>query len=87
MTLGLVTVEQDLIVAAARLSRAAPTPWDEFLTAFRAYARELAEKLVATPSDTVFVAQGRAQSVAGVAKLFDKCRETTAAIEDNKKKG
>ena len=79
------TPEQDLIVAASRLSRAAPESWDEFLKAFHLYGWDLANQLVASPRDMVYIAQGRAQGVAAVGRLLDKCRETATSMEANKK--
>ena len=79
------TREQELIVASARLARASPESWDEFIKALHLYAWDLAEKLVASPPEIVFVAQGRAQGVAAIGRLFDKCRETAASMEDKKK--
>jgi hypothetical protein len=78
-----VTAEQNLIIAAARLSRASPESWDEFLKAFHLYAWDLAELLVSSPPDMVHIAQGRAQGVAAVSRLLDKCRETAASMDAN----
>ena len=79
------TVDQDLIVAAARLARASPESWDEFLRAFHLYSWDQANLLVAAPPDMVHIAQGRAQGVAAVGRLLDKCRETASSMEANKK--
>ena len=79
------TAEQDLIVAAARLARASPESWDEFMKAFHLYGWDQANQLVAAPLDMVYVAQGRAQGVAAVGRLLDKCRETASSMEANKK--
>ena len=81
------TPEQNLILAAARLSRASPESWDEFMKAFHLYSWDQANLLVASPPDMVYIAQGRAQGVAAVGRLLDKCRETASSMEANKQKG
>ena len=80
------TPDQNLILAAARLSAAAPQSWDDFLKAFHLYSWDLANLLVASPPDMVYIAQGRAQGVAAVGRLLDKCRETAGSMEANKQK-
>ena len=77
------TAEQDLIVAAARLSRASPESWSEFLKAYHLYAWDLANVLVASPLDMVYVNQGRAQGVAQVGRILDNCRAKQEAMDKN----
>ena len=79
------TSEQNLILAAARVARAAPESWDEFVKAHHAYAWGLAERVVASPADVLVVNQGRAQGVSGVSRLLDDCRKTANAMEESKK--
>lgn len=78
------TAEQSLIVVAARLARAAPDSWDEFVRAHHAYEWDLAHRLVMSPPDAVYIAQGRAQGVAGVGRMLEDCRKTAEAMEANK---
>ena len=79
------TPEQVLIVAAARLARAAPDSWDEFVKAHHAFAWDLAQKVVMSPPDALVVNQGRAQGVAGVGRLLTDCARTANAMEETKK--
>ena len=73
VTLSLVTVEQDLIVAAARrLPRRAGTPLGRVSRRRSALTRASSPRSLSPrrPDTVLSVAQGRAQSVASVAKLF-----------------
>ena len=80
------TPEQNLILAAARLSRASPESWDEFLSTFTRYAWDMAEKLVQSPVEVVLVAQGRAQGMMILGKLLTDCQKTASSMEANKQK-
>lgn len=52
-----------LATAAARLSKAAPNGWKEFMDAYAALARERTDACVSAPADKVLNAQGRAQQL------------------------
>ena len=79
------TPEQNLIVAAARVARAAPESWDEFVRAHHAYEWDMAQRVVMSPPDMLVVNQGRAQGAAGVGRLLADCRKTASAMEEAKK--
>lgn len=51
-----------LTPAAARLARAAPNEWKTFLEAIHNYAEARIVECVQSPSDTLHIAQGRAQN-------------------------
>lgn len=50
-----------LATAAARLSRAAPNTWAEFMSAMDEYARERELACIHAPADKVLITQGKAQ--------------------------
>jgi hypothetical protein len=60
----------ELSAVAARLSRAAPNTWDEFIKAFEAYAAVRRDACVQAPADRVLIAQGRAQQCVELSSLF-----------------
>jgi hypothetical protein len=61
----------ELSLAAARLSRAAPNGWDDFLRAMKTYSDwKSADVVAATPAD-IFTAQGRARQCTDLLKLFE----------------
>jgi hypothetical protein len=47
--------------AAARLSKAAPNTWVDFLAALNGYTRERMDACVQAPADKILVTQGKAQ--------------------------
>ncbi len=62
--------KDNLQVAAARLSRAAPNMWAEFLVEMEAYARSRESACVQAPADRVLLAQGGARQVNELLALF-----------------
>jgi hypothetical protein len=78
-----VTAEQELIAASARLARASPESWNEFVKKFNVYSWYLAEVLVASPPDMLVVNQGRAQGVAALGRILATCREKFEAMDKN----
>lgn len=50
-----------LTLAAARLSKAAPNTWQEFIAALEPYAREAELACVRAPADGVLIMQGKAR--------------------------
>ena len=52
----------ELMLAAARLSRAAPNMYAEFLKAFEVFTTQAKDSVVNAASDKVLLAQGRARS-------------------------
>lgn len=65
-----ITSDDKLSIAAAKLQRAAPSLWSEFMDAFSAFSGMRAGEVVQAPPDKVFVAQGRAQQCAEFSTLF-----------------
>ncbi len=59
-----------LTTVAARLSRAAPNTWDDFIAAFEAYTAVRRDACVLAPADKIFVQQGKAQQCAELLSLF-----------------
>lgn len=60
----------ELALAAARLSRAAPNSWVDFVSAFEAYAAVKRDACVQAPADKIFQAQGKAQQCAELSLLL-----------------
>jgi len=65
-----------LTAAAARLSRAAPNSWDDFVAAFELYAAVHRNACVQAPADKIFVQQGKAQNCAELSALFSNAIKT-----------
>lgn len=59
-----------LTMAAARLQRANPNGWKDFMDAFEGVAAAKTKECVQAPPDKVIVAQGRAQQCADLLDLF-----------------
>lgn len=53
--------KDNLLLAAARLSKAAPNTWPDFIAAFEEFARDRESACVQAPSDRVLLAQGMAR--------------------------
>lgn len=62
--------KDNLQVAAARLSRAAPNMWIEFMVELAAYARDRESACVQAPADRVLLAQGGARQCNELFTLF-----------------
>lgn len=73
--------EIPFVVAAARLSRAAPTDWQQFVDAASLYANQQALACIQSPMDILPVAQGRAQNAHRLATLLAECRSLADKIE------
>lgn len=69
----------ELALVAARLSRAAPNTWDEFIKAFEVYATVRKDSCVQAPADKVLLAQGRAQQCVELSSLFRNAIATANA--------
>jgi hypothetical protein len=79
------SADRDLILAAARLSRASPEGWKQFFGAFRAYADQHRDNCIQSPLTTLPVAQGRAQLAAHLQQLFADCHVSADKIEGKRK--
>lgn len=62
--------KDELATVAARLSRAAPNTWVEFIKAFEAYTTERKDGCVQAAADKVLLAQGRAQQCVELSSLL-----------------
>jgi hypothetical protein len=62
--------KDELALAAAHLSRAAPNSWSDFVKAFEALTVERKDNCVQAPADRVLLAQGRAQQCVELSSLF-----------------
>lgn len=74
-----------LTLAAARLARAAPTSWDDFLKALTAVGQERSELCIQAPADQVVLAQGRAQQLIELRTLFTNAVAQANRLEANMK--
>lgn len=63
--------DQELIVKAAGLARAAPQAWSEFILAMNKFATAGAMLCVASPPEQLQRMQGRAQQCAEITTLFE----------------
>lgn len=70
-----------LTPAAARLARAAPKEWNEFLGAYTAYTAEQTAYCIASPLEELPRAQGRAQIAQKTLGILADCLEASNKIE------
>jgi hypothetical protein len=71
--------KDELALAAAHLSRAAPNSWADFVKAFEVYMRVRKDECVQAPADRVLLAQGRAQQCVELSSLFTNAVATANA--------
>lgn len=62
--------KDELASAAARLSRAAPNTWADFMKAFEVYTADLKDACVHAAADKILLTQGRAQQCVDLSSLF-----------------
>lgn len=62
--------KDNLLAAAARVSRAAPNMWAEFMVEMEAYTRSREVACVHAPADRVLLAQGGARQCTELLTLF-----------------
>ena len=74
----------ELALVAARLSRAAPSTWDEFIKIFEAYTADRKDSCVQAPADKILLAQGRAQQCVELSSLFKNAIATANAAAAQK---
>lgn len=68
------TPDEALTVAAAELSSVAPGQWKNFLVALELHSSKRREECMRAPASEIFTAQGRAQEIDFLEKLFSNCR-------------
>lgn len=73
--------DNEFLLKAAALARAAPTQWDEFLSAFKDYAARRRDECVQAPSDRIFLAQGHAQRCNVLLNELTDCRKHADNIQ------
>ena len=73
--------KDELILAAARLKRAAPTSYKEFEKALSDMTSEAMALCVQSPADQVLVKQGRAQILVDLCGQFHECIEEANKLE------
>jgi hypothetical protein len=78
------SAENQLIIAAAVLSRINPQPWAGFMRAFVTYNQYLTSNCIQSPLDNLPVAQGRAQATAHLFELFANCLSSADKLEGKK---
>jgi hypothetical protein len=69
----------ELSLAAAKLSRAAPNQWEQFVKAFEMYTAVAVQACVAAPPDKVLIAQGQARQSAEILNLLNEAIATANA--------
>lgn len=62
--------EDELTIAANRVSRSAPQQWAEFIKAVELYSRLKDQACIAAPADQVLKAQGKALQIQELLNLF-----------------
>jgi|APCry1669188879_1035177.scaffolds.fasta_scaffold97729_2 hypothetical protein len=78
-------MDEDLIIRAAILARTAPESWKEFLGAFTQYTNKQRDNLVASPFETLPVAQGRAQACTRLLDLLVNCQSKADQYQGKRK--
>lgn len=67
------------MLAAARLSRAAPKSWEDFVKAFEAFTEVRKDGCVQATADKVVLMQGRAQQCVEISSLFTEAIKSANA--------
>lgn len=78
--------DDQFIIKAAALSRAAPNEWRGFVEEFKRYVDRRRDECVRAPADMVFVAQGRAQQCDVLFGQLDTCRSVADRIAEKGKR-
>ena len=73
--------QDNLAIVAARLKRAAPNAWGEFVASLEALYSEAATLCVQAPADQILMRQGRAQQLGELALDLKSCIETAEKLE------
>lgn len=75
------SVEKNLIFAAAHLAHRSPQEWAQFISALTAYANDKRDECIRSPLDMLQVTQGRAQASAAFRDLLADAVNTANKIE------
>ncbi len=79
------TVENDLILTAARVARTSIANWDQFLAAVQAYSNQQTTHCIQSPLEFLPIAQGRAQATARLYGILAECLSSADKIEGKRK--
>lgn len=79
------SIENDLILHAARLARSSPGNWEKFLGALQAYTSQNINQCIQSPLDELPRAQGRAQATARLYGILSDCIKSADKIEGKNK--
>jgi hypothetical protein len=80
-----VTLEEDLILSAARLARVAPENWKQFLGALSSYSSQQITNCVQSSLEELPRSQGRAQATARLYGILADCLASADKIEGKRK--
>lgn len=78
--------DDKLTLVAAELARAVPNRWQEFLTAFKAYAEARKDECVKASLEELPRSQGRAQNAASLFDLFSNAVKNADSIAARKER-
>lgn len=79
------TIENELVMEAARLARNAPENWDRFLRAFQNYSTHTVQGCIQSPLDELPRAQGRAQATVRLFGILSECIASADKLEGKRK--
>lgn len=79
------SVENELIMAAARVARVAPENWRQLLGALQAYSSLQITNCIQSPLEELPRAQGRAQATARLYGVMADCLASADKIEGKRK--
>jgi hypothetical protein len=75
------SINNNLIVAAAKVARVDPEAWRAFLGALSVYNEVQRTMCIMSPIETLPVAQGNARAVAQILGLLEDCQNVADKIE------
>lgn len=76
----------DLILAADELRQINPAAWARFVRAYSARVETLVKAVVTSPSETIFVTQGKAQFATDFRDLLLSCEAAANALRTQHRK-
>jgi hypothetical protein len=74
-----------LALHAASVARSAPYEWGKLLETLKIYTDHRRDECVSSPSDAVFLAQGRAREAASLLRMLENCKQTADQIAEKRK--
>lgn len=79
------TVENELVLAAARIARTSPDAWGRFIAAVQSYSSQQITHCIQSPLELLPVAQGRAQATARLYGILAECLSSADKLEGKRK--